>query len=78
MPDLMNAVVVEKSGGPEELKFFNNWKRPKPGKGEVLIRVKAFGLNRGELLTRQGFSPTVNLMGVMPNLFRSLTTMSIR
>ena len=65
MPDLMNAVVVEKPGGPEELKFFNNWKRPKAGPGEVLIRVKAFGLNRGELLTRQGFSPTVNFPRVL-------------
>jgi NADPH:quinone reductase-like Zn-dependent oxidoreductase len=27
--------------------------------GEVLIRIKAFGLNRSELFTRQGLSPCV-------------------
>lgn len=30
-----------------------------PKAGEVLIRVKAFGLNRSELFTRQGLSPGV-------------------
>ena len=28
MSELMSAVVVENAGGPEELKFFHNWKRP--------------------------------------------------
>ena len=61
----MSAVVVENAGGPEELKFFHNWKRPEVGPGKVLIRVMAFGVNRGELLTRQGFSPTVNFPRVL-------------
>jgi NADPH:quinone reductase-like Zn-dependent oxidoreductase len=32
---------------------------PTPQPGKVLIRVKAFGLNRAELFTRQGLSPRV-------------------
>jgi len=32
---------------------------PEPADGEVLIRVRAFGLNRSELFTRQGHSPNV-------------------
>nr|POE89905.1 quinone oxidoreductase [Quercus suber] len=45
----MRAVVMYEPGGPEVLKI----EEP----GWVLIRVKAFGLNRSELFTRQGHSP---------------------
>ncbi|MCU1277504.1 MAG: hypothetical protein JWM53_1050 [bacterium] len=38
---------------------------PTPKSGEVLIRVKAFGLNRSELFTRQGHSPGVSLPRVL-------------
>ena len=30
---------------------------PKPGPGEVLVKVKAAGINRGDLLQRQGLYP---------------------
>ncbi|KAJ3535217.1 hypothetical protein NM208_g7226 [Fusarium decemcellulare] len=30
---------------------------PEPARGQVLIRIRAFGLNRSELFTRQGHSP---------------------
>ena len=32
---------------------------PEPQEGQVLIKVKAFGLNRSELMTRKGLSPSV-------------------
>jgi NADPH:quinone reductase-like Zn-dependent oxidoreductase len=38
---------------------------PTPRGGEVLIRVKAFGLNRSELFTRQGHSPGVKFPRVL-------------
>jgi NADPH2:quinone reductase len=54
----MKAVVIEKAGGPENLTIEER-PLPHPRKGQVLIKVKAFGLNRSELMTRKGFSPGV-------------------
>ena len=51
----MRAVVVHEPGGPEVLKLEE---RPVPdvAPGHVRIAVKAFGLNRSEMYTRQGHS----------------------
>ena len=57
MSDTMKAAVIRESGGPEVLKIESR-PVPRPADGQVLIRVKAFGLNRSELFTRQGHSPT--------------------
>jgi NADPH:quinone reductase-like Zn-dependent oxidoreductase len=54
----MKAAVIYEAGGPEVLKIESRT-IPTPQPGEVLIRVKAFGLNRSELFTRQGLSPGV-------------------
>jgi len=51
----MKAAVIYEPGGPEVLKIESR-PIPMPQAGEVLIRVKAFGLNRSELFTRQGLS----------------------
>ena len=55
----MRAVVIRETGGPEVLKL-ENMPVPKPKAGWVLIRVRAFGLNRSALFTRQGHSPNVS------------------
>ncbi|MCJ1384681.1 hypothetical protein MMC17_007799 [Xylographa soralifera] len=60
----MKAAVMYEAGGPEVLKVETR-PIPKPEKGQVLIRVKAFGLNRSELFTRQGHSPDVKLPRVL-------------
>ena len=54
----MLAAVIYEAGGPEVLKLERR-PVPEPTPGEVLIRVRAFGLNRSELFTRQGHSPNV-------------------
>src|SRR6516164_2424853 len=54
----MKAAVIHEPGGPEVIKLESR-PVPTPEAGEVLIRVKAFGLNRSELFTRQGLSPGV-------------------
>jgi len=65
MTETMRAVVVSQSGGPEVLEFHDDWPRPEPEGGRVLIRVMAFGLNRGELYTRLGHSPSVQFPRVL-------------
>lgn len=60
----MKAVVIYEPGGPEVLKIEKR-PVPKPKSGEVLIRVKAFGLNRSELFTRQGHSPDVKFPRIL-------------
>jgi NADPH:quinone reductase-like Zn-dependent oxidoreductase len=61
---MMKAVVVHEPGGPEVLRV-ERVPVPKPARGEVLIRVKAFGLNRSELFTRRGQSPSVRFPRVL-------------
>ena len=60
----MKAAVVSAAGGPEVLRLENR-PIPTPKQGEVLIRVKAFGLNRSELFTRQGHSPSVKFPRIL-------------
>src|SRR5882762_7475061 len=60
----MKAAVIHEAGGPEVFKIAS-LAIPKPKNGEVLIRVKAFGLNRSELFTRQGHSPNVKFPRVL-------------
>jgi NADPH:quinone reductase-like Zn-dependent oxidoreductase len=60
----MKAAVVHKAGGPEVLSL-EAVPIPSPMSGEVLIRVKAFGLNRSELFTRRGQSPTVKFPRIL-------------
>jgi NADPH:quinone reductase-like Zn-dependent oxidoreductase len=60
----MKAVVIYEPGGPEVLKVESR-PIPAPNSGQVLIRVKAFGLNRSELFTRQGHSPGVKFPRVL-------------
>jgi NADPH:quinone reductase-like Zn-dependent oxidoreductase len=54
----MRAAVIREAGGPDVLKV-ETVAKPEPHAGEVLIRVRAFGLNRSELFTRRGQSPGV-------------------
>jgi NADPH:quinone reductase-like Zn-dependent oxidoreductase len=60
----MKAAVIHEAGGPEVLKI-ESLPVPTPRSGEILIRVKAFGLNRSELFTRQGHSPNVKFPRVL-------------
>jgi NADPH:quinone reductase-like Zn-dependent oxidoreductase len=60
----MKAAVIYEPGGPEVLKIETR-QAPVPREGEVLIRVKAFGLNRSELFTRQGYSPSVKFPRIL-------------
>ncbi len=60
----MKAVVIREAGPPEVLSVAE-LPVPRPSAGWVLIQVKAFGLNRSELFTRQGHSPGVKFPRVL-------------
>jgi NADPH:quinone reductase-like Zn-dependent oxidoreductase len=60
----MKAAVIYEPGGPEVFKIETR-PVPAPQPGEVLIRVKAFGINRSELFTRQGYSPDVKFPRIL-------------
>ncbi|KAF2673420.1 Zn-dependent oxidoreductase [Microthyrium microscopicum] len=61
---LMKAVRIYEAGGPEVLKL-ENIPIPTPAARQVLIRVRAFGINRSEMFTRQGASPDVKFPRVL-------------
>lgn len=60
----MRAYVIEEAGGPERL-VLRQLPVPQPADGWVLIRVRAFGLNRSEWFTRRGDSPSVKFPRVL-------------
>lgn len=60
----MRAIVLTSPGAPEALEI-RTVPRPEPRDGWVSIRVEAFGLNRSELHTRLGLSPSVKLPRVL-------------
>jgi putative PIG3 family NAD(P)H quinone oxidoreductase len=49
----MTAIEIARPGGPEVLRPARR-ERPRPGPGEVLIAVEAAGVNRPDVLQRQG------------------------
>jgi putative PIG3 family NAD(P)H quinone oxidoreductase len=56
LPPEMSAVEIVAPGGPEQLKIGRR-PTPRPGDGEVLVRVAAAGVNRPDVMQRQGRYP---------------------
>jgi putative PIG3 family NAD(P)H quinone oxidoreductase len=52
----MRAVVITRPGGPEVLEI-RDTPAPTPASGEMRVRVRAFGINRADLLQRRGLYP---------------------
>lgn len=61
----MKAVVISQPGGPEMLTLTDR-PDPVPGDHDVLIQVKAAGLNRADILQRKGLYPPP--AGVVPDI----------
>src|SRR3977135_2720158 len=64
MPDTMRAIVLDAPGPPDAL-HIRQLPIPTPAAGWVLVEVKAFGLNRSELHTRQGLASGVTFPRVL-------------
>ena len=60
----MRAYVITEPGGPDKF-VLREVDRPSPCRDWVLIRNRAFGLNRSEWFTRRGDSPTVSFPRVL-------------
>ncbi|MFD1872512.1 NAD(P)H-quinone oxidoreductase [Hymenobacter bucti] len=64
----MNAIIIQKPGGPEVL-HPQETPRPTPGAGQVLVRVHAAGVNRPDVLMRQGkYAGSGDVTGLVPGL----------
>lgn len=55
----MRAAVLHAPGLTAKFTVEPSWPVPVPQPGQVLIHVKAFGINRSELFTRLGHSPGI-------------------
>lgn len=55
LPNTMQAMVTMGHGDIDQMVFRTDWPRPEPKSGEVLVRVKACGLNNTDVNTRAGW-----------------------
>ncbi|HRY05564.1 MAG TPA: NAD(P)H-quinone oxidoreductase [Hyphomicrobiaceae bacterium] len=67
LPDTMTAIEIDGKGGPEVL-VPRQIEVPKPGPGQVLIKVHAAGINRPDVLQRQGLYPAPKGHSAIPGL----------
>lgn len=57
MTDTMTAIAIEGGKGPAEALKPAQIPRPEPKDGQILIRVRAAGINRPDIIQRMGFYP---------------------
>ncbi|KAA0990934.1 zinc-binding alcohol dehydrogenase family protein [Dyadobacter aurulentus] len=60
----MKAAVIYQPGSASQL-ILEGLPVPIPQEGEVLVKIKAFGLNRSELMTCKGLSPDVKFPRIL-------------
>ena len=56
IPDVMRAIEIAAPGGPGQLRLTSR-PTPRPGPGELLIKVAAAGVNHPDILQRMGVYP---------------------
>lgn len=67
LPATMTAIEIDGKGGPEVLKAVS-MTTPPPGDGQVLIKVAAAGINRPDVMQRQGLYPAPRGHSQIPGL----------
>ncbi len=64
----MNAVIIQQPGGPDVLRQHQQ-PSPQPAAHEVLVRVRAAGVNRPDVFMRQGkYAGSGDVAGLVPGL----------
>ncbi|RAQ68349.1 quinone oxidoreductase [Aspergillus flavus] len=53
----MRAIAIQGSKGPATAMYVTDIARPVPIPGQVLVKIRAFGLNRMDILQREGLYP---------------------
>jgi len=56
-PTQMRAVLIKDDKGPVENLYLGEAPKPSPAAGQILVKIKAFGLNRMDLSQREGHYP---------------------
>ena len=67
IPTRMRAIEIERPGGPEVLTLVER-PVPRPKSGEILVRVRAAGVNRPDVLQRMGRYPVPPEASDLPGL----------
>ena len=81
----MNAIQVSKFGGPEVLEYSTNVPRPKPGPDDVLVRIKAVGVNPVDVVIRTGgfgpqqfpYIPGTDFAGIVEEVGSNVTSVKV-
>jgi putative PIG3 family NAD(P)H quinone oxidoreductase len=76
LPETMCAIEIKSPGGPEMLVPALR-PLPQPGQGEILVRVAAAGVNRPDVLQRQGGYPAPKGASDIPGLEVSGTVVAL-
>ncbi|HML27940.1 MAG TPA: NAD(P)H-quinone oxidoreductase [Hyphomicrobium sp.] len=76
LPATMKAIAINGAGGPEVLTM-TDAPLPEPKAGEVLIKVAAAGVNRPDVLQRQGVYPPPKGHSELPGLEVSGTILAL-
>jgi len=53
----MRAIDIQGGKGPVDALYIADIPKPKLGTSQALVKIKAFGLNRMDLLQREGMYP---------------------
>ena len=76
LPETMRAVEIAEPGPPEALRLVTR-PTPRPGAGEVLVRVAAAGINRADVMQREGRYPPPPGASDLPGLELSGTVAAV-